>query len=93
MQPNTGEILMAYEKHSMLVRTHARQHGDNYQRSLNSPLIPDRIIFSTPWQNHPYLYGADRMRRRNRVVIDARDCFNTHAIARNQCARRRDEGS
>jgi hypothetical protein len=38
-KPNTGEIDQ-HEHYSTLLATRARQHGDNYQRPLNSALIP-----------------------------------------------------
>jgi hypothetical protein len=40
-----GEIFVAREKSSTPFRTRARRYTDNYQRSLNSALIPNRIKF------------------------------------------------
>jgi hypothetical protein len=37
--PNTGEIFAAGEKSSTPLPIQARQHRDDYQASLNSPLI------------------------------------------------------
>jgi hypothetical protein len=37
--PNTGEIFVAGEKSSTPLPIQARQHRDDYQASLNSPLI------------------------------------------------------
>src|ERR1035437_10805866 len=48
--PNPGEIFVAREKSSTPLRTRTRQHRDDYQGSLNSQLIPDRINFPAPAQ-------------------------------------------
>jgi hypothetical protein len=44
--PNTGKMVVAGEKFSTPLRIQVRQHRDNYQRSLNSQLIPNRISFA-----------------------------------------------